>query len=105
MDRLGSSLPGGQVASRRSASVRRDLQIVVIVYVTRGAGYISVPVGQRKTGAGVIEVCRIPTRGGVAVRAITGGENRSRRRMRRIVGRLPGVQMASRISAVRRCNR
>lgn len=61
-------------------------------------------VGKRETGARVIKDCRIPTRRGVTVCAITSGENRPRGRMRRIVGRLPGAQMASRISAVRGCD-
>jgi len=104
MHRLGGGLPRSEMASRRSASAWRDLQIVVVVYVTRGAGHIGVPVGQRKTSARVIEVRRIPPRRSVTVRAITSGKNRSRRGMRRIVSSLPGVQMASRIPAVRRCD-
>ena len=57
MHRLVGGLPGGQVTSRRSASVRSNLQIVIIVYVTRGTGHVGVAVGQRKTRARVVEVC------------------------------------------------
>src|ERR1700720_2955240 len=104
MHRVGGGLPGSQVASRRSASIRSDLQVVVIVYVTRCASHIGVTVGERKTGARVIEVCRIPTCRGVTVCAITNSENWACGRMRRIVGGLPGGQVASRISAVGRCD-
>ena len=45
MYRLGGGLPGSEMASCRSASTRRDLQIVVVVYVTRGASHIGVPIG------------------------------------------------------------
>ena len=45
MHRLGGGLPGSEMASRGSASVWRDQQIVVVVYVTRGAGHIGVSVG------------------------------------------------------------
>jgi hypothetical protein len=45
MYRLGGGLPGGEMASRGSASARRNLQIVVVVYVTSGAGHIGVSVG------------------------------------------------------------
>ena len=104
MNRVVSGLPGTQMASRRSASGWRNLQIVVVVYVARSAGHIGVAVSQRKTGARVIEVCSIPGGCGVTVCAITSGENRASGGMRRIVGALPGGQMASRISAVRRCD-
>src|ERR1700704_6896058 len=102
MHRVGGGLPGSQVASRRSASVWSDLQVVVIFYVTRGGSHIGVAVGERKTGARVIEVCRIPTCRGVTVCAITNSENGACRRMRRIGGGMPGGQVASRISAVGR---
>ena len=100
MHRGGGGLPGSQVASRGSAGVWSDLQIVIIVYMTRCAGHVGVAVGQRKTGARMIEVRRIPTRRGVAVCAITYSENRAGGRMWRIVGVLPGGQVASRISAI-----
>ena len=34
MHRIVGGLPGSQMASRRSTSIWRDLQIVVVVYVT-----------------------------------------------------------------------
>jgi hypothetical protein len=44
MHRLGGGLPGSEMASRGSASAWHDLQIVVVVYVTSGAGHIGMAV-------------------------------------------------------------
>ena len=60
---------------------------------------------QRPTRRAVIERRGSPSNRVVARRAIRRGKRRSRCWVRRIVRRLPGRQMASRIAAIRRCNR
>ena len=52
-----------------------------------------------KPGDAMVEGCRIPTCRGVAVGAIADNKGRTGRRMHRIVGSLPGSQVALRISA------
>ncbi len=98
-------LPGRQMALRVPAGARRDRQIVVVVDVAQRAGHIRMPGGQRKPRRAVIERGRRPTDRIVAGRAIRRRKRRPRRWMHRIRRRLPGRQMASRISAIVRRDR
>ena len=97
-------LPGRQVASRVTAIRRRNLQIVIVINVARRAGYVRMPVGQQESRRAVIKRCRCPTCRRVAVRAIRGSKRRPRGRVGRIVGLLPGRQMAARCAAGARQN-
>jgi len=63
-------LPSGQMTLRISAARRRNLQVVIVVDVARGTRNICMAVGQQKAGNRVVESGQIPSRGGVAVRAI-----------------------------------
>jgi len=56
---------------------------------------------QGKPRQAVVKRCLVPPRGRMAVRAVGGCERRSRRRVHRIIGLLPGAQVATGISAVR----
>ena len=105
MGRIIGLLPGRQVALRVSAIRRRNRQIVVVVDMAGSAGDIGVPVGKQKAGGGVVKVCSVPALGGVAVGAICDGKCRAGRGVGRIIGLLPGCQVALRISAIRGRNR
>ena len=59
-------LPRCQVAAGRAAGSRRDLQIVIVVDVARGARHVGVPVGQQETCGAVIELGVQPGVKGVA---------------------------------------
>jgi hypothetical protein len=91
----GGALERGSVA----AVAVRGVQGVVVIGVAGSAGGCEVRAHQRKAGNAVIERGRIPTCGGVAVGAIGGGEGCTGGGMHRIVGSLPGGQVALRISA------
>ena len=89
---------------------RLDLKIVVVVDVTIGAGcYLSrrgqlMRVGQRKASRGVIKSRILPGNGVMAVGATSDWKYRGRCRVLRVGRLLPGREMASRVSAVRRSN-
>src|SRR5882672_6071743 len=68
--------------------------------MARSAGHVGVPVGQQETRGAVIEDRRGPGNRVVASRAVGNSKSRARRRVHRIVGLLPGGQMATRVSAV-----
>jgi hypothetical protein len=87
-------LPRRQVASGRAASRRRNLQIVIVIDVARGAGHVGMPVRQRKSCRAVIKRGTQPTVKFVAPLAIAGGERWPGAGMRRIGGVLPVFQMA-----------
>ena len=95
-------LPGGEVATRIAAIGRRDLQVVVIVDMAGGAGNVGVAIRQRKTSERVVEVRRIPAFGGVAVGAISRREDGAGCGVNRIVGLLPGGQVAAGVAAIGR---
>jgi hypothetical protein len=102
--RIVRLLPGGQVAARIAAGVRGDLQIVVIVDVAGSAGNVGVAVRQQETGGAVIERDIRPGR-----RIVAGGTERCRKgrpglRVRRIIGLLPGGQVATGVAAIVRPN-
>lgn len=97
----GSALEGGLVAS---VAIRR-VQHVVIVDVAGGAGRgrrRHVRAGQREAGSVVIEDRRGPAHRVVARRAIPCRERRARSGVHRIIGLLPGGQVALRVSTVGR---
>jgi len=91
---------GGALERRRVAAVAvRGIQCVVIIGMAGSARRRSMRPCQRKSGNTVVERCRIPTSRSVAVGAIPHGERCAGRGVHRIVGSLPGSQMALRISA------
>jgi hypothetical protein len=96
MDRIIGLLPGGQMASGISAIGRSDRQIIVIVYMTKGAGHVRVAIGQQKTGRAVVELGVEPVVKGMAARAVRGCKCSSGRWMRRIRRFLPIRQVAGR---------
>ena len=83
-------LPGSQVASDRAAGRRRNLQIVIIVEVARGAGHVRMAIRQCKTRGAVVKHHVIPADRVMALRAVGSRKGRSRLRVRRIIGLLPG---------------
>ncbi len=101
VNRRGGLLPLGEMAPGISAIGWRDLQIVIVVDVAGRAGNVGVAVGERKTGCGVIERCIVPTQRGVAGGAVCYGEGRAGFGVNRIVGGLPGGEMAAGIAAIR----
>ena len=100
VNRVVSLLPGGEVASRVPAVRRSDLQIVVVVYVALRTSHRRVSVREREARDGVIERSGRPRRGVMALRAICGRERRSGARVRRVVGLLPGGEVAAGVPAV-----
>ena len=98
--RVVGGLPILQVAAGVSAIGWLDLQIVVVVDMALRAGHVGVRIAQRETGGGVIERCGGPRSRVVALRAVGGGKDRAGTGMRRIVGLLPGRQMATRVAAI-----
>ncbi len=92
MRRIIGLLPGRQMASRVPAVGRGSRQRVVIVHLVR--------IGQRETRRTVIKDCSSPRNGVMAGRAVRDGKRRSRSCVRRVIGLLPGRQMASGIPAV-----
>jgi len=89
------------MASRISAVGGSNLEIVVVVDMAAGARNSGVAVRERETGGAVIENYICPGRGVVALRTIRGGERGTRLRVRRIVGLLPGGEVATGITAIR----
>jgi len=68
------------------------------------AGRGQVRAHQRKSGGAVIEGRGRPSRRGVAVGTVRGRKQRARRRVRGVVGALPGGQVALRVAASCRCD-
>jgi len=102
------AVPSGLVAA---VAVRvRGGEGIVVAHVAIGAGHNFargrqlVRAGQRPAGHGVIEHHVCPQRRVVAGGAIGRREGRSRCRVRRIVGLLPGGQVTTGIPAIRRLN-
>ena len=81
---------------------RRNRQIVIVVDVTQSAGHIRVPIGEQEPRRAVVECCCRPTHCRVAGRAIHKRKRRPGCWMDRVLGLLPGRQMASRIAAIGR---
>ena len=92
------------MAAGCSARGRRHLQIVVVVDVAGSARNICVTKCQRESRGCVIEIRDIPPFWGVAIRAIRCGKRGSCRGVDGIIRLLPGRQMATGISAIRRRN-
>ena len=63
------------------------------------------PIGEQESGGAMVKHCRRPTDRVVAGRAVRRCKGRAGGRMYGIVGLLPGVQMALRVSAIGRRNR
>ena len=87
-------LPGGEMALRVAAIGGGNLQVVVIVDVARGAGYVGVAVGQQKPGGAVIKRGAQPTVKFMATLAIAGGKGRAGAGVNRICSVLPIFQVA-----------
>jgi len=104
VDRVVGLLPGREVATGIAAVGRSDLQVVVVIDMARSTGNVGVPVCQRETRERVVEVRRIPTFGGVAVGAISRREDGAGCGVNRVVGLLPGREVATGIAAVGRSN-
>src|SRR5450755_3058427 len=87
-------LPGRKVATGIATVRGRDLQMVVVIEVARGAGNVGVAIGEQKSGGAVIEAGaekRIKT---VAPLAIRGSERGTGVGVIGIGGVLPVLQMA-----------
>ena len=93
------ALPSSLVAAVAVRVRRRER--VVVPHVAVGAGHHFpcrrhlVRARQCPTGRAVIEGCRVPGNGVMARRAVRGRKRRSGRRVRRIIGLLPGRQVAA----------
>ncbi len=94
VNRVGSLLPLGKMTAGIATIRRSNLQIVIVVQMTGSAGNVGVSVGQQEAGSAVIEDRRVPADGVMAGGAVGSGEGRTRRRMRRIIGLLPGGEVA-----------
>ena len=95
-------LPGRQVALRVPAIRGLDGQVVIVVDVAGSAGHVGVPVGQQETRGAVVKDRRGPGNRVMARRALGHRKSRTRRRVHRIVGLLPGGQVALPVAAVKR---
>jgi len=104
VSRIVRLLPGGQVASRVSAIVGRDRQIVIVIDVASRTGDIRVAVGEGKSRGGVVECRGRPTYSRVARGTILKSESCSCRWMDRVCGLLPGRQVALGVPAIGRRN-
>jgi len=93
-------LPGREVTTRIPAIGRRNGQIVVVVDMAGRAGHVGVAVRQQEAGRTVVESGGIPACGVVATGAVGGCEGRPGRGVDRIVGLLPGCEVAGRIAAI-----
>ena len=58
------------------------------------AGHIRVAVRKQESRRGMVEISRVPALGRMAIRAIRDGEDRPRGRVHRVIGLLPGRQVA-----------
>lgn len=76
-------------------------QIVIVVDVAQRAGSGDVSASQREASGAVIKIGSAPTESGVTVRTVDKGEGRASRGVGRIIGLLPGGQMASGCAASR----
>ena len=102
MDRIVGLLPRGEMASGVAAIGGRNLQIVIVVDVALRASHIGVAIGQQESCGAVVESGSRPANGIVTIGTIGRGEGRASLRVRRIVGLLPGGQVAARVAAVGR---
>ena len=99
--RVSGLLPLRKVAPGIPAIRRGNLQIVIVVDVTGGAGNVGVTVREQKTSEGVIEVCAVPAFRGMAARAVGYRKYGAGAGVDRILRLLPGGEVASGISAIR----
>lgn len=76
-------------------------QIVIVIDMAQRAGGGDVSARQRKASGAVIKIGSAPTESGVAVRTIGKSEGRASCGVGRIIGLLPGGQMASGCAASR----
>ena len=76
------------------------VQRVIIVDMALRARSRGVRPREREACSAVIERCRIPAEGGMAVGAVGGGKRWPGGRVDRIVGLLPGGEVAPRIAAI-----
>ena len=88
------------MALRIAAIPGGDREVVIVVDMAGSTGQVGVPPGERKSRDAVIEIRRIPTGRGMTVAAISGGERCASRRVGRIIGLLPGGQVALRVPAI-----
>ena len=100
-----SSDGGGALKRSRVTPVAvRGIQRVIVIGMAGSARGRKVRTRQRKSGNAVVERRTIPTRRGVTVGAIPHRERCAGSGMHRVVGCLPGRQMALRISAAGRAD-
>lgn len=100
-----SAVPLREVAGGVPAIIWLSREIVIVVDVALRAGSCRMSPGQRKACDGVVEGTDIrPGSSVVARRAVGHCEDRTRRRMRGIVGLLPGSQVAASVTTIRRSN-
>ena len=93
-------LPGGQVATSIAAIRWGNLQSVIVVDVALRTSHGRVSVGERESGGAVVEGAGGPAHVVVATTALCNGEALRRTGVRRIIGLLPGSQVAAGIAAV-----
>jgi len=101
---VGHVAPDGRGAHKRrgvAAIAIRRTQRVVVIDVALRAGRRQVRPHQREACDAVIERRGIPSRGGMAIRAVRRRKRRSGGRVHRIIRALPGGQVALRVAASR----
>jgi hypothetical protein len=91
---ISANCRGALESCRVAAVAVGGIQCVVVIGMAGSAGRRSMRPCQRKSGNTMVERCRIPTSRSVAVGAIPHCKGRTSGRMHRIIGSLPGSQMA-----------
>ena len=100
MDGVVGLLPGGEMATGVATISGRNGEGVIVVDVATGARNVGVAVGQKETSGAVIEGSGGPRGRVVALRTVGRGESGTGLGMRRVVGLLPGGEVAASIAAI-----
>ena len=93
------------MAAGGSASVGGGRQSVVVVDVAGNAGHVGMAIGEHEPGRAVVERRCIPTDGRMASGTVGERKSSTSGWMYRIVGLLPGRQMAAGVPAIGRRDR
>lgn len=77
------------MAAGVAAVVRRNRQIIIVVYMTEGARHVRMTVGQQKSGRAVVKFCVQPGVKRMAAGAVRSSKFRSSRLVLRVCGSQP----------------